>query len=327
MNITNIKSIWYHNHMSQYQKNNLCFLQTAVDTFNGREASYVGVVYNDANNQCIVGYTAYGKITASHKATHIPSIFYNDVNTMTRSIAEMTNRIKAKVNEKLKKNYVQQDIVQITNQQVPKPKSKPVAQPRNPNPAEDRPSIRTSRYDFPDRLDIRKDMYEQLTTEGYVWQRYPNRMRMTYIILYQDCIALYNISGGLTADIRYDAKDHNLSPELLEDIGDGLMFTGHRDPVGNLVVQQYLGQVNEPASSTAKLTWAKQRSISTYIFNTLYNGKEDIYDTNLPIYLSDYVTSREDIDKLVALKDYGYASNVAFHSPHEPIRIVNVLER
>lgn len=337
MNYSYIKAPWFHNHMPEYQKKNSLFFQTATDTTGGRAASYIAVVYDDVNNSQICAYTAYGKITASHTRKDLAPYPYSDSNSRHNAAMSMKSRVGSLIQSKLDKNYVQQDIFvdsSLSNsgsatQVRTTPKAKPLPKKMTAvPPIEARMSIRTSPYDFPDRDEVSKFKMDALIDTGdYAWERYPNRMRMTYIVLYRDVIALYNISGGLTADIKYDSHYHVLSDEMLEDIGDGLIFTGHRDPAGNLVVHQYLGKVDEPSSLTRDLTWAKQKSMTTYFFNTLYNKKEDIYDTNLPIYLSDYVTDRRGVIGLMSMVDYGYASNIAFHDPHRPVKVINVLER
>lgn len=326
MNPAFIKAPWYHNQMPQYQKDNCVFFVATVDTSAGRAASYIGVVYDDVNNSRIVGYIAYGKITATHTKKDVSSIHYRDTKERDESIAQMNTMVRSHVNAKLSKNYVQQDY--FVDSSVTPAQSKPSNVPPPNRSIDEHHYISTMARDFPDRVEHAFDAHDKiLEAPHYIWERYPNRMRMMYVVLFKDCIALYNVSGGLTGDIKYDDHKHVIGLEMLEDIGEGLLFTGHRDPVGNIVIHQYLRKLNDTGVSMKKLTWAQQKSITTYLFNTLYNKKEDIYDSNLPIYLNDYVTGRQDALIMIAMYDPGYATNVMFHDPHKEIVQLHYLER
>lgn len=310
-----LQSYFYNNQVPVYQQRNLLLFQAATDTVGGRSASYHVVVYDDVDAKTIRGYCAYGKIGAAQQRTDLNPYTYRNEAERMNMVSQVKSTAHRKMQEKLNKNYLLQEefdaaYVLKRDRSIDKYAYIPVYD-----------------GDFPDRVEHSKDAHDAILQDpNLVWERFPNRMRMMYVVLFHDGIALYNVSGGLTGDIQYD-QSYQPNAELLEDIGEGLVFTGHRDPVGNIVIHHYLRQLGNEGVKQKVLTWAQQKSMTTYFFNTLYNGKEDIYDSNLLIYLNDYVTGEQDARAMIANPDPGYATNVMFHNPHSPIGILNYLER
>lgn len=323
--MTHPEAIRHWNNLGTSIQQNLEKLVYAEDTSPGRSAAYLVVIYTDPSNKMVYGKVAYGKIGTKLTYHDVFTTSYASYNTADAHVSIANTKVMDKLQAKLRKNYRGQDSY---TRGTGNPRAKP-KETNLPLTSVLPMNIGSSNKDFPDYIEVEdiNDRHRDLIeSESFVFERIPQRMRMGYIIFVQQGIGIYTISGQLTGAHEYDGSKHNHFNDFVDIIKDGVIFTGHVDGNGRIVIQHYKGHLFSKVARP-DLTWAQQKTITTLILNTLYNDKEDIYDRNLPVYCADYVVEKRDKLIMIDNKGHGYATNVAYYHPHQTIEAINYLER
>ena len=317
--MSNPNALAYWDALSPSMKLNTKRFIYLEDTTGTRNAAYIGIVYTDPSNNTVMGQVGYGYIGRNLTFKDLYTGSYSSENAERNHVDLALIKVLEQVKTKTKKNYKMLENYQPSGSKAPNAVSLPDYLPN---------TINIYDLDFPELIEWSTDdrpHADLIIDNNIVFERIPNRMRMTYIMLIQQGIGIYNISGGLTGAIEYDGVLHNTFADFQEVIKDGVIFTGHINRNNKIVIQRFLRHLN--TSNPVKNTWAQQKTITTLIMNTLYNDKEDIYDKNLPIYCADYVVDEDEKMAMIDDRGHGYATNVAFYNPHEKIEAINFLER